>query len=261
MRSSFAPSVVFAALVAATTPVFAAFTPVNPPPYGDDTHREVLSVVYGGNFQPVPGTLDLSNGSLVAVRIDDYQQSVPTGPEQIAPTNLVGGPMGSDDQFWQADFRLASAEAIFGVYRQEFGYFDGISGGNYVKLFDQTGYGYNVDGSADLSSLSGHVLRWARGGENRVLSSLPSDNADGLDHMVTYRIDGLADARNLGMSTWVLMWEDKYPWEQNADFDYEDMVVQIKAMPIPEPTMAGLLLAGALLGISTFRGKRRRKPE
>src|SRR4029078_9327257 len=144
-----------------------------------------------------------------------------------APT-IVTPPNGSqDDQLWQANFQLSSAEAIFGAFNQQVGYYLGASGGTYVNLFNSSGWGYGVTGGADLTSLSGQLLRWARAGQSRIVSSLISDNTDGKDHMVTYNIQGL----NNGKITWLIMFEDKFTGEEYADFDYNDLVVQITALP------------------------------
>jgi hypothetical protein len=249
MRSAFcyALAVAVSAWIASSARA-AAFTSYNSPPPGEGSQPGILETVYGGGtFVPTsPGSKNFTNGAITAVRVEDtYNPAVDglTPPSPLSTTENIG----NDDRLWSGNFHLASAEAIFGVYRQEFGYYNGASGGTYHKLFDQTGYGYDVQGSADLDplNLSNTTIRWARGGENRVLSSNPSDNQDGLDHLITYRIDGLGD----GQLTWLLFWEDKLSWEQNADFDYDDEVVQIKAyhsaqpLPaVPEPGTIALLL-------------------
>ncbi|HEY7090824.1 MAG TPA: PEP-CTERM sorting domain-containing protein [Tepidisphaeraceae bacterium] len=244
---------------AAPRAAWAGYTPINPPPFGEDTHQEILSQIYGGTF--VPLGLDFTNGTVTATRVEDF-----TDPgEAKTPLQLVTS-FGSDDQLWQSDFRFACAEAKFAVYKQDFGYFDGLTDNTYHKLFDQDGLDYNVTGDADLSSLSGKLLRWGRGGEDRVLSSRPSDNADGRDHMVTYLITGLDEPGTLpslrsqppaNLKRWLIFFEDKFQGEQGADFDYNDLVVEITAtqVAIPEPASA---VSVAMLGgfLLARRGRR-----
>jgi hypothetical protein len=225
----------------------ASFTTINAPYFANEEARnQIFSTVYGGTFTPTaPGSLDYSNGTLTAVRVEDINSA--PGALPLSDPYGNGSP---DDQLWQADFKLASAKAIFGAYNQEFGYIDGASGGSYVKLFDASGWAYGVTGGADISSLSGHTLRWARGGESRVFSSKNSDNPDGLDHMVTYSIRGLGG----NQLTWLVMWEDKLPGEPYADFDYNDLVVQITATAVPEPAAVS-----AMLGLGALTTLRRRR--
>jgi hypothetical protein len=228
---------------------FGAFTTINAPIFAEDNRVQILSNVYGGTFTPVgPDNLNYTNGSITATRVNDLYQPL----VDPAPTIIGGGGPIYDDQVWNGAFTLASAQAVFGDFHQEFGYFDGASGGTYVKLFDVTGIHYDATGEADLSQLSGHTLRWARGGEDRVWSSQIYDNSDQKDHMVTYQISGLQDNK----LTWLLMWEDKKVGEIFADFDYNDLVVELKALPradVPEPTA---LMPLAFVGLAGLRRKR-----
>lgn len=260
MRVHLDRAVVCAVLVSVmlSEPVRAAFTPINPP-VGEESHQDIFSVIYGGTFLPAgPLGLDYSNGVITATRIDDY---LDPEPSIFQTPRLVGDP-GTDDQIWQADFRYASAEAKFAVYKQNFGYFEGVAEADaaaYIKLFDQTGWGYSVGGEAVLSDLQNKQLRWARGGEDRVVSSLMSDNLDGMDHMVTYEISFSADQTQNAVRTWLLFWEDKYFGEHLADFDFNDLVVEVNAAvneaSTPEPASMGLALAGAMLAMTRRAGR------
>jgi hypothetical protein len=241
----------------------AGFTPINPPPFGEDTHQEIFSAVYGGNFVPTGAlNLDFTNGTITATRVEDFVD--PTlSLSRFEPLSLINS-YGSDDQIWQADFQFASAEAKFAVFQQKFGYFLGLDGNEYHNLFDQTGLIYNVQGESSLAEVSGQVIRWARAGEDRIVSSRPSDNADGMDHMVTYQITGvdqpvIIDGQQVrgqqnNLIRWLVFFEDKFQGEQLFDFDYNDLVVEITATtPIPEPGIAMPLVLAGLLG-------RRRRP-
>lgn len=252
MRARSIYALVVASVILTALPAFAAFTPYNPPPPWDATLQQVLNSTYGGFFNPTgTGNRDWTNGAISLVRVEDTYDPLTLPAAPLSLTENVG----NDDRFWTADFLDAKAEAVWGVYQQKFGYFEGTSGGTYVNLFDVNGYAYDVTGQADLTSLKGKTIRFARAGENRTFSSDPANNTlDNLDHLITFRVEGL----NNNKLTWLLFWEDKLPWEQNADFDYEDLVIQITATPsqtsptepnVPEPGTLTLLLPAALLAL------------
>ena len=251
---------VLAAMALGGAQVLAGFTPINSPPLGEDTHQAIFSAVYGGSF--VQNGLDYSNGAITAYRVEDFTDANfdLSDIQSLVPENAQGV-LNADDQLWQADFQLASAEAKFAAFQQRFGYYDGLADTTYHELFEQTGYAYDVAGSADITALAGKTIRWARGGEDRIVSSRPMDNADLQDHMVTYLIVDQnqnppeqtptvgrgASPRTL---TWLLFWEDKFLGEQLADFDFNDLVVEITAAEseiVPEPASGAFLLAGLLL--------------
>lgn len=241
----------------ASSSVWGSFTTINPPAAGEDTHQQIFSQIYqqeGGNFTPF-GTrgVDFANNSLIAFRVDDQINRGEGGPTEM------GGPTGVDDtdQLWQAMFTGATAEAKFAAYQQSFGYFDGASGGSFTQLFQLIGDRYNVQGEANISSLAGRTLRWGRGGgpvfpsgQPRIVSSLNADNPDNFDHMVTYQIlergrGGVAPLR------WVILFEDILQGEPFADFDFNDLVVEINAIPEPATISAAGLLC--LLGLRRRR--------
>jgi hypothetical protein len=246
-----------------SVPALAGFTPINPPPVNEATHQQIFSAVYGGNFVPTGLlNLDYSNGTVTATRVHDFPD--PSVGLRFEPLSLINT-YGSDDQLWLADFQFASAEAKFAVFEQNFGYFEGEDGMTYHKLFDQSGLIYNVSGEANLAEVSGKLIRWARGGEDRVVSSRPSDNEDGMDHMVTYLITGLDEpmvidgqqvrGQQNSLIRWLVFFEDKFQGEEKFDFDFNDLVVEITALPvIPEPSTLALAALGSVFGL------RRRHP-
>ncbi|HEY1628397.1 MAG TPA: PEP-CTERM sorting domain-containing protein [Tepidisphaeraceae bacterium] len=246
-------------LGATVSTAMADFSTVNTPPSPEANQGQIISNAFGGTF--VASGMNYTNNSsgITATRVEDTFNASAT-PNPTAPLSLTGD-VGNDDQVWLANYQSASAKAIFAAFNQQFGYFLGSSpatspdSDTYHNLFNDTGSGFGVTGSASLTSLSGQTLRWARAGTNRIVSSLNTDNADDMDHMVTYRIDGLSD-ESTGVDTWLVFFEDVFSFE-GSDFDYNDLVVEIKATPIPsntpEPTAAGLLLVGGMMALAKRR--------
>ena len=128
-----------------------------------------------------------------------------------------------------------------------FGYFAGASGGSFTQLFATSGSGFAVSGSG-LVDFTGGTWRWGRTGGPNVHSGLASENADAVDHMVTYRITGLGSE-----TVWLVFFEDKNVGDEEADFDYNDLVVEIRA--VPTPMAAGMGIAG-LAGVAGVRRRR-----
>ena len=58
--------------------------------------------------------------------------------------------------------------------------------------------------------------------------------------MVTYQILSAPDGGN-GVFRWLLFWEDILRGEQFADFDFQDLVVEITAVPEPGTVACSLL--------------------
>lgn len=115
----------------------------------------------------------------------------------------------------------------------------------------------------------GNVFGFYLSGPGGTFYSRQSDNTGGYDQMVTLKTSantslnlnapGLAGWKNSTTPTidwnvgeYLLGWED-LPWN-NSDKDYQDMLVKVSAIPVPEPAT---MIAGALLllpfGLSTLR--------
>jgi hypothetical protein len=257
MRRAFFIALVCAVLAGSSLRAYAGFTTINPPFYDNEaTPLELMQSLYapsGPTFNKVGE--NYTNGTITATRLQDFLDVLGIADGNPV-TNLIvntGGNLNGVDQLWQANFSSVSAKAVFGTFGQEFGYFDGATGGTYHSLFTSSGFGFGITGAATITdnSLTSQIIRWARGGDNPLFTSLPTDNPDGLDHMVTFRIDGL----NNGVSTFLVMFEDKLPGQPVDDFDYNDLVVQIIASPVavPEPASAGLLVFGTLGAMAARR--------
>lgn len=245
------------ALALAPQAAQAAFTTVKAPdPFNEtpeDGHRTILGNIYGGTFQRVgPNNINYTNGTIDVIRVDDSLTN-------NGVLGLVDGEPGETaDQVWHDGFVDAFAKVRFARDQQSFGFWDGASGGSYTKLFDVQGQNYNVTGAIALNDMRGMTWRWGRSrGRGGIHSSKPTDNPDDLDHMVTFKVEGLPNSG--GYTVWLLFWEDlnvsNQPNTLTSDRDFQDMVVEIRA--IPEPATGTLLLAG--LGAVHYLSRRRRR--
>lgn len=204
---------------------------VGAPPSGEATIVDLLNNIYGAGFGPAgQNNSSYSNGTVTATRVDDAFSGSP-GTNLDAVTGVPG--MGATDQWWNNGSIEAVATAKFAGYGQEFGY---DNGGGPVTLFSVGGDGYAVTGSGAVN-LTGETFQWLRTGvEEAPWSSVESQNADLMDHMITFQITGL----NTGWATWLLCWEDK-TIQTGADWDYNDMVIEVRAVPIPGALLLGLI--------------------
>ena len=215
---------------------------------GQASHEQILERVYGGNFVSDASGLSFSNASGVTVtRVEDD-----------------GNPR--SDQTWSGRDVSARAVAAFSRKRKTEAYFGTTAGGDVRKVFDATGHRFNVGGAGE--STVENDLRFGREGPGaKSFSSVAAANRDGMDHLVTYEVRGLATQE---ASVYLLCWEDKFA--KRSDRDYNDLVVELTAgeaaseaamaepllIPLPPAAWTGL---GGLMAVGVFsrlRGIRRR---
>lgn len=244
------------------------YTTINPATPPEMRIDQILDHIYSGTF--IASGVDYNNGSITAHRLLDTQDGLGRGALPPATSLTYDSGSGSDpapdataqtvDQLWTADSVTAVAQARYAVYEQQFGFVEGATGNAYHSIFDISGSGFNVTGSGNFTNFSDQLFRFARTGVNARFTSQISDNSDNIDHMVTYRIDTQSSTgQGLGtgaVTTYLLFWEDKLP-NDNPDYDYNDLVVEIQATnanSAPEPASIGLLALG---GMSVLARRRR----
>ena len=208
----------------------------------ESSHAEILGDIY------TPGTDFVADGlnyrsadsSMWAYRVYDID-------EEFETIHVVTGDQSNVDQIWTDGYAQVTAEAKYAAYGQSFGWnCGGLEPNNYCELLTDA----DVGNSPAEIEIFGDFL-WGtnpiNGGEPEQWWSKNSlNNGDGgSDHLVTYLIEGLATEKTV----WMLFWEDlpSSGWDQ----DYQDFVIEVRA--IPEP--ASILLFG--LGTLALLRKRR----
>lgn len=196
-------------------------------PYGsEDSHQEIFQNLYGGNWS-ASGLDFTSDTGITATRVSDDN-------DQLIAPNV---------------FNSVNAEAVFAGLSHSFGYFEGVAGGSFTELFNVSGDGYAVSGSASNVDLSAGLFRWAISSPGGTYTSQDSDNAGGNDHFITYVLSGTG----IPAGTMLLFMEDLT--NPPADWDYNDLVVRVTVVPTPAAVAPGMLLLGAL-GLARRRRQR-----
>lgn len=214
-----------------------AFTTVNGAPGGELNHLQILNNVYGGGFLALEGpTPAFSNGSLTFTRIND------SGLGGVL-TIVTSDTSATDDQRWSVGDATGPATVIarakYAGDSHTFGWIDDTQGEPVYQSLGSTST-FNVPVMVNLSS----DFRWALHDTTTgsMWTSRSSDNLDNhgnaRDQMVTYRVTGAG----VTQPTFLLFWEDRIGG--GADYDYNDAVVELTA--VPAPGAVGLAGLGAL---------------
>lgn len=218
------------AILTINNPLSAAFTPVNDSP-GSEASL-INNTVSGGT-----SILNHLYGAGNYTRVDD-----------------------SFDQIWSINNGNTNAVAKFAGNASTFGYYAGntgvTDGTTFNSLFNVTGSGYSVAGSA--ANLSLNNIRWGLSSGGSFFSSQPADNLftapPGQDMMVTFLITGNSGGF-LGnqIGNYVIAWEDI--GSSGSDRDFNDAVIEIShSVPAPEP--ATFLVLGSFLTL-VYAAKRK----
>jgi len=231
----------------------------------------------------------LSVGAVLALVVASVSPAMATDTA-INPASPLGGTPGSvqsfldslvpfgqtftrvsdgGDNVWVATAGTVDVTFLGAGYSNGFGVVSGATGGSYTQLFvSPSGYGgqpfvpnadFDLNGLGDPSQFE---FRFALNSDNRypglpgtLYTSKPSDNIDGEDHMVTWKITSGAFA-----GSYIIGFEDlSYNIDGWNDHDYEDMILFVSgAAPkaVPEPGTI-VLLGSGLMGLLAY--SRRRK--
>jgi hypothetical protein len=220
-----------------------AYTDLDAPPSGEDSHLEIISDIYvseGGTW--VQDGVNFNNQAGVTVsRVWD------TNGGELTLHILLGDETGVD-QIWTDGTARVRASAKFADLTQSFGWNNngGASGTTYTELLNES----DIGGPPVDVLITGDFLWGIKPNGDEWWSNI-AENTDATDHLITYLVEGLSDA-GMNEKVWLLFWEDL---PSAGDADYNDFVVELRA--IPEP--GTLLLVGTgLLALAAFRNRRPR---
>jgi hypothetical protein len=219
------------------------YTLFNDPPPGEDSHLDIVSDIYssyGGSFAS-DGNLGFVNSAegITVKRVYDTN-----GPDMSL--HILLGDENDVDQIWTDGTAMVTASAKFASLTQSFGWNDngGDSGTGYVELLNEG----DIGGPSVDIMITGDFL-WGIQPNGDEWWSYIDANGDVTDHLITYYVEGLPDVGG-GEAVWLLFWEDL---PSAGDADYNDFVVELRA--IPEPS-AFLLVAGGLTALAAIRRRR-----
>ncbi|MFA5422602.1 MAG: PEP-CTERM sorting domain-containing protein [Phycisphaerae bacterium] len=232
--------------IAGAVPLYATFgysyVNPNPPIQTEKNHAEILADTYGGAFTADGHNFVGSGAStgITAIRVYDFDSIT------YNTTHIYTHEETDVDQIWSDGVLTITAYARYAAYNQSFGWNGGGTGGqNYQELVNQSdigGPGHTFEITAGQEFLWGHQAQsrdwwesdkkewWSRDSENSWWGSE--------DHMVTYYMQGAG----AGEAVWMIFIEDEKLCD--SDKDYNDFVVEVRA--VPEPTTIGLIGLGFL---------------
>lgn len=247
MKNGFAASLAIATIAALAGTALAgpSYTTVRPAPGGELGHAAILQNIYGGSWSMSTTTpLNVTNGAMTAARVADAGVA---SPISLASGSAVTG----EDSAFAGQSVVVTVKARYAGDRHVLGWIDDTAETPAFQPIISTS-SHNVPVELTLSG----SFRWAlqntttgklftsRAGDNFGVGSA-SDQT--FDHLVTYHINPKSGPIN----EWALFWEDR-TGGQSSDFDYNDAVFVVQAIPTPGvATLSGI-------GMLLLSGRRRR---
>lgn len=243
MRSVLTTAAVLGALSSVS---FAGFTNVGKVPAAEHSQERMLEQFYGGDFTRIGA--DFFNGSISVRRVDD---GMTVNPAMSLARGTIGDT--TDESFDGANLTIRPM-ARFSGNSQSLSISDGSTT---HKLFDVTGYGYDINSTQWSGELFGKTIEFIREGDSGVQSSITGKNSDGRDHMITYEVLGLKGKGK----TWLMLFEDLNLTpglaKGRTSSDFNDLAFEVRATAVPLP--AAVWAGGAIIGAVTLMRKRIRK--
>ncbi|MBN8645740.1 MAG: hypothetical protein J0L61_10950 [Planctomycetes bacterium] len=229
--------------LASAAPALAGFTSVNPAPGSELSHAPIINNVYGGTFALNESAVPTytNNTGFTLTRVSDFGLG--------GVMSIVGGSAATDDQAWSRGDAVGPvtviARAKYAGDSHTIGWIDDTSETPvYQSILGSTNFNNPV--AVTLSS----SFRWALNDitTGKTWTSRASDNVKSsvaYDQLVTYRVTG----PTITQPTFLLFWEDRIG--SGADYDYNDAVFEITAVPTPG--------VASLFGFAALAGARRRR--
>lgn len=206
----------------------ATYTSVSAPPANEKSHEQIIEDILGGDFTQAGN--DFIGGAVTVTRVDDDL-----------------------DQSYDFASWSVFAQAVWAGASQSFGTLeDG-------QLFSVGGDEDSVSGSAfDFDGGQGIVFkRFGNEFQTLEVSTDPTLNPNGKDHVVTYTYT--VDDIDGPVTSYLLFFEDLNETSPLSDWDYNDLVVELRGTPLEQDAIIPEPGSLALMGVGVFALLRRRR--
>lgn len=247
MKNGLAASITFVAVIttAGTALAGPSFTTVRPAPSGELGHAAILQNIYGGSWAMSATTpVNVTNGVMTAQRVADAGVASPVA--LATGTALTG-----EDSAFAGQSVVVTVKARYAGDRHMLGWIDDTAENPvFQPIINSESHNIPVELMLSgqfrwaLQNISTGKLFTSRASDNRGIGKV---NDQTFDHLVTYHLSPKSGPAN----EWALFWEDR-TGGQNSDFDFNDAVFIVQAVPSP-----GVATLGGI-GMVLLSGRRRR---